>query len=410
MKIGLKKLYHYIAGNDDLYGFEHRVFNLTSFVITLFGIQATLLNYFLSLHIATVWLGILGTFVSAFLFYLARVKRWFTSATIFIYVIATIVVLGVMHFFNAAASGTMFYLLIMLLNIFLIIAKKHHQLWIYALIAGTIILLLLLEWFFPEWVIPYESASQRMGDFFSVLVYTLFFTMIVIVLFRRSYDREQNIVMEQKKQLEASWSLTKEKNQYIESLIHELHHRVKNNLQVVSGLLSLQSNRLRDETARVAMDEGRKRIDAMALIHQRLYMDKDLAAVDAEDYLNSLTWSLAGSYGYTNQHVHTDVNLPERSMHIDLMIPIGLIVNELVTNAFKHAFANTSKPQIKVSLSKNEDGSMELIIADNGTGFVITNDTGSFGMKLVSTLVDQLNGEMQMKQDNGTTYTIQIRA
>jgi two-component sensor histidine kinase/Tfp pilus assembly protein PilF len=202
-----------------------------------------------------------------------------------------------------------------------------------------------------------------------------------------------------------------QKNSQIETLIRELHHRVKNNLQVVSGLLSLQSSRLEDDKARQAMEEGRTRVDAMAMIHQKLYMDKDLAAVDIKDYLSNLSQSLANSFGYDEEHVHTKVELPHRSLDIDMAIPIGLIVNELVTNAFKHAFNATTNPRVDVSLEKKTDGTMLLRIADNGKGLATSIDTSrSFGMKLVHTLVEQINGNLQVAQDNGTVYSIQIRA
>ncbi|MET0393029.1 MAG: tetratricopeptide repeat protein [Chitinophagaceae bacterium] len=201
------------------------------------------------------------------------------------------------------------------------------------------------------------------------------------------------------------------KNSQIETLIRELHHRVKNNLQVVSGLLSLQSGRLEDDKARQAMEEGRARVDAMAMIHQKLYMDKDLAAVDIRDYLDNLSLSLASSFGYDRQHIQTTVAMPKQSLDIDTAIPIGLIVNELVTNAFKHAFRDTLDPRVNVSLERTNDGHMLLTIADNGRGVSVPADPSrSFGMKLVHTLVEQLNGTLQLQQDNGTAYRIQIRA
>lgn len=202
------------------------------------------------------------------------------------------------------------------------------------------------------------------------------------------------------------------KNSQIETLIRELHHRVKNNLQVVSGLLSLQSSRLEDDAARQAMEEGRTRVDAMAMIHQKLYMDNNLAAVNIKEYLENLSQSLANSFGYSLQHVQTSVQLPQPSLDVDRAIPIGLIVNELVTNAFKHAFTHTTAdPHIKVSLEERKEGGMELTIADNGKGLTGAADSSrSFGMKLVRTLVEQLNGTLQQKHDNGTVYSIQISA
>lgn len=409
----LKRVYHYIAGDNTTYRFEHRVFNLTSFVITLFCLQATLINYLLGLHWVTVWLSVLGTLISASLFYLSRVRKWFTPATIFIYITGTIVVLGSMHFYNGASYGTIIYLIIMLLNIFLLIAQRRHQLLIYSLLAGTALLLIVVEYFFPQLVVPYASIDQRLTDHLTVLVYSLFFTMLIIVLFRRSYDREQKMVLNQKRELEEAYRLTTEKNEYIESLVRELHHRVKNNLQIVSSLLSLQSNRLEDDKARMALEEGRTRVDAMAMIHQQLYMENDLAAVNIEDYLGTLTLSLAGSFGYNSGNIRTAVQLKNQSVDIDMAIPIGLIVNELVTNSFKHAFHGVADPKIIVSLQQLSDDRLILTIADNGNGLKSSealNKKTSFGMKLVNMLVDQLNGAMTIRENPGITFTIEIRA
>ncbi|HKZ65731.1 MAG TPA: sensor histidine kinase [Chitinophagaceae bacterium] len=207
--------------------------------------------------------------------------------------------------------------------------------------------------------------------------------------------------------------LLQQKNQQIETLIRELHHRVKNNLQVVSSLMSLQSNRMDDDKAKQALEEGKTRVDAMAMIHQKLYMDNELAAVDIADYLKTLSLSLANSFGFDNTNVKTTVELPDKSMDIDRAIPIGLIVNELVTNAFKHAFRDIEHPLIAISLTQTEEKAIELKVADNGKGLQPAADlkkSGSFGMKLVYTLVDQLNGELSIKQHQGTIFTIDIRA
>ncbi len=199
------------------------------------------------------------------------------------------------------------------------------------------------------------------------------------------------------------------KNEKIETLIKELHHRVKNNLQVVSGLLSLQSNRLEDEVAREAMDAGRSRVDAMALIHQKLYMEKDLASVDIKAYLENLSDSLALSFGYADNAIHTEIDLLKNEIDVDRAIPIGLIVNELVTNAFKHAFTQSDNAKVKVKLNEKIAGSLLLEISDNGKGYVKSEKQNhSFGMKLVQTLVEQLNGSLQQIQNEGTAYQIEI--
>ena len=221
-----------------------------------------------------------------------------------------------------------------------------------------------------------------------------------LVLYMRSYHLKKKTA-----------SALAEKNERIEVLIRELHHRVKNNLQVVSSLLSLQSNRLSSKAAREAMDEGRSRVDAMAMIHQRLYMNDDLAAVDMEEYLEKLSQSLASTFGFSDSTVETNVALKSPTMDIDMAVPIGLIVNELATNAFKHAFATVAEPRLRVSLDMQDEKTMNLRVADNGKGIAGTELDGkeqSFGMKLVQTLVKQLGATMEVTQRNGTIFDIRI--
>lgn len=377
-----------------------------------FGMQAAVINYLIGLHIITVWLAVSGAVVSAILFYFSRVRKWFTPTTIFVFTTATIFVLGGSYFYNGGSSSPVLYFFFVLLNIFLLIAARKHQFLIYGLLAGSILALLLLEYFFPKLVVPYSSFEERMVDHITLLIYCPLFSMVVIVLFRRSYDWEQEMVLKQKQKLEEVNRITTEKNEYIESLIRELHHRVKNNLQIVSGLLSLQSNRLQDDNARMALEEGKTRVDAIAMIHQKLYMDNALAAVDIKEYLGDLTSSLANSFGYNADCVQTQTDMVNPSMGIDLAIPIGLIVNELVTNSFKHAFHETAMPGIVVSLQERQEKLLELTVADNGKGLgdpEKLKNSDSFGMKLLRILVEQVNGAMTIRQNPGTAFIIEIR-
>ncbi len=198
------------------------------------------------------------------------------------------------------------------------------------------------------------------------------------------------------------------KNKQVETLVKELHHRVKNNLQVVSSLLNLQSNRIDDDVARDALEQGKNRVDAMAMIHQKLYMDEVGASINMMDYLQSLCLSLATSYGYDSHTINVTVILADNKFDIDKAIPVGLIVNELVTNAYKYAFVNTPNPLVTVSLTA-QGQVLTLSISDNGSGFntdAVKNKKGSFGMKLVNMLVGQLKGTLVTQQNNGAIFTI----
>lgn len=200
------------------------------------------------------------------------------------------------------------------------------------------------------------------------------------------------------------------KNQQVETLVRELHHRVKNNLQTVSGLLSLQSNRIQDDEIRQIMEEGKSRVEAMALIHQKLYLNNELASVNIEEYLHDLSNYLAGSFGHDAGIITTQVQLSDTVMDIDRAIPIGLIVNELITNAFKYAVKDIPDPEISLKLVE-QDNQLALEIADNGKGNTGgASGNGSFGLQLVTLLVQQLNGKMESFNHNGTHYRITLAA
>ena len=406
----LRKFYYTIAGTEQTFSFEQRIFNLSSFVLAVFSMQGTIFNSLLGLHPTTIILGITGALLTLLTFYLSRFRKLFNNALLTGFTFATIAVVGPLFFFNGASLGPTIYLMVMILTSLLIISPPGMQLFFYVMYAVSILGMLLLEFYNPNWIIPYATNAQRIADYAISLSYTLFFTALVIWLFRRSYDREQRTIMLQKKELEALYADAQERNSYIQSLIRELHHRVKNNLQVVSSLMSLQSNRIEDINAKNALEEGKTRVDAMAMIHQKLYVDHELAAVNMQEYLQQLTSSLAGSFGLSPTVVETTVKLPNPSMNIDRAVSIGLIVNELVTNACKHAFKNISHPKMYIQLHQYEN-ELQLTISDNGIGVKKTDELGSsFGLKLVRILVNQLDATMQVTNKDGTSYLIQMKA
>jgi len=194
-----------------------------------------------------------------------------------------------------------------------------------------------------------------------------------------------------------------------ELMLKEIHHRVKNNLQIISSLLSLQSSSIHDPTDVVLFGESVDRIRSMALIHDRLYKSPDLAGIEFREYIESLVTSLFHSYGRPAVSFSTDVQ--DVRLSIDTAIPFGLIINELVTNALKHAFPQGREGEIKVSLTPTRDGGVRLSVADTGIGIpahVDIEKTTSLGLQLVSILTHQLVGTIEIQREGGTTFSIII--
>jgi Amt family ammonium transporter len=198
-----------------------------------------------------------------------------------------------------------------------------------------------------------------------------------------------------------------------EVLLREIHHRVKNNMQVISSLLRLQSRNVKDEQQIEMLKESQNRIKAMALIHEKLYRSKDLANIDFNDYIKNLVNDLFISYKVSTGKITMKMNIEAVSFGIDTAIPCGLIVNELVSNSLKYAFPGGKDGEIKISLRTLEEGDIELIVSDNGVSIPKDLDfrnTESLGLRLITNLTEkQLQGKVELNRNKGTEFQIKFK-
>ncbi|MFH0797600.1 MAG: histidine kinase dimerization/phosphoacceptor domain -containing protein [Candidatus Omnitrophota bacterium] len=193
-----------------------------------------------------------------------------------------------------------------------------------------------------------------------------------------------------------------------EILLKEIHHRVKNNLQTVSGLLYLQSLHTKTEEALAILNDSRNRIRAMALIHEKLYQSKSYAQVDFGEYLKELAVELMDSCQVSPARIKVNVEAKGIFLGIDTAIPCGLITQELISNALKHAFPEKSDGEINLYLCR-EDRSFILVVRDNGVGFPEGLDfksTPSLGLQLVNKLVAQIGGSIELRNEERTEFRI----
>ena len=194
-----------------------------------------------------------------------------------------------------------------------------------------------------------------------------------------------------------------------EILLKEIHHRVKNNLQIVSSLFDLQSARSRDDQVIQLLRECRNRVSSMSLIHETLYQSNDLARVDFGQYVTTLLAQLFKSYGVSTRLITLDIDVDEGlSLGIDTAIPTGLIVNELASNALKYAFESTQSGRLAITLGKGDANQVSLCVADDGRGFPADIDFGkttTLGLRLVMSLVNQLRGTIALDRSAGTRFT-----
>lgn len=241
-------------------------------------------------------------------------------------------------------------------------------------------------------------------------------TIVILFLLERSnrirtesnrlLSQTNDTLNSQKTEIEKQRDVIEGQNNKNELLLKEIHHRVKNNLQTISSLLNLQSAHIQDASAKEAVQAGQHRVKSMALIHQKLYQRENLAGVEMKDYLTTLGESLLDTFGERAEAVTLAITMDEVELDVDTAVPIGLIVNELITNSLKYAFPDNTTGIISVCLIRNSAQKLELTVSDNGVGKTDNFDSKertSFGSRLIHLLSLQLNGKVTTDHSNGTS-------
>ncbi|MFP4642591.1 MAG: histidine kinase dimerization/phosphoacceptor domain -containing protein, partial [Dehalococcoidia bacterium] len=195
-----------------------------------------------------------------------------------------------------------------------------------------------------------------------------------------------------------------------ETLLREIHHRVKNNLQIVSSLLRRQGRQIQDATLKEMLKESENRVLSMSIIHEKLYRSESMAAINFNEFARSLSQGLLKSYGIANVALKTDIE--DIQLPIDTAIPCGLIVNELVSNSLKYAFPEGQGGEIEIGLHQMGDSEVELLVRDNGVGLpedIDIRNTESLGMHLVTLLGEkQLDGKVELDRSQGAEFRIRV--
>jgi two-component sensor histidine kinase len=212
---------------------------------------------------------------------------------------------------------------------------------------------------------------------------------------------------ENAQRLEAEEKLKKSYDEKV-ILLKEIHHRVKNNLQIIASLLNLQSRYITDESTLAAIRESQNRVKAMALVHEKLYRAEDIAHISLQEYIRFLGTGLFQFYGARIRGIQFMLEIHDVNVDIDAAIPIGLILNELISNSLKYAFPEGKTGEVFISVKK-EGHTLNVLFRDNGIGIPADlnwKDTQSLGLRLVTTLADQMNGTVELDRSNGTQFTL----
>ncbi len=194
-------------------------------------------------------------------------------------------------------------------------------------------------------------------------------------------------------------------------LLKEVHHRVKNNMAIISSFISLQSMNIKDEQVLSMLQSTENRVRSMALIHEYLYKSENLKDINVKRYVDELVSMLLGSYQFGADKLTTKIEIAQINLKLDILIPLGMIINEIISNALKYAYKNIDSPELSVTLAEGKKTELILTIADNGIGLPESskiNESDSIGFVLINSLVDQIHGTLSINREFGTKYQISV--
>lgn len=265
-----------------------------------------------------------------------------------------------------------------------------------------------------------NALSARWNNVQSLLLVACMFAMIMALVIGRNKRLIQQILLKQnelqasKQQLERTHKelretmLSKEEK---EVMIKEIHHRVKNNLQIVKSLIRFQMHTVSDEGINEKFNECVNRVSAMALVHEQTYLSKDLANIDVNGYLDQLTKDLIYAYNI-DMPIDMDVDIQVPTLTVDTLVPLGLLLNEVISNTFKHAFKGRDAGTITVHIRGSEESGLDILMGDNGVGLPDRSQWSnhqSLGMDLIHTLTEQLDGAIELDDGPGTLYRLRTK-
>lgn len=256
-----------------------------------------------------------------------------------------------------------------------------------------------------------EDSKQKTFRAYLLAGILMLLAVVVFLVLNNQYakKREQEL-SEVNKQIYSQNLIIEQSLKEKELLIKEIHHRVKNNLQIITSMLSLQIGKTLNKESSNILNEAKQRIASIALTHQMLYQKGNLSSVLLEDFLSKLIYQIESTLPDNNITLNIQLNTIETKVNIDTAIPLGLIVNEILTNCFKHAFPENKGGIITIT-SYLEDQGLTLKISDNGKGFDLSKlqqPTKSLGLELIEILAEQLNCKMEVLNKNGTTYVLKL--
>ena len=374
--------------------FKFTVYNIGKLALL---IHVVLILFFYMVKVPEmVGYNIISTLFFVLLMYLIR--KEYNVRLIFLIASVEVVLHACLATYYIGIESNFIFLIFVLPSVFLL--NPYWKTWqSYAYFLSIGVVYSLNSFYFRESPSKYQLDEQVIFYTGMVLVMIVGFMIFLVVFY---YSK---LVYVNDKSIREANKILYAKNEEKRLIIKEIHHRIKNNLQVVISLLRLQASKIDDKNVVEMFKSSQKRIFSMALLHESLLKEYTLELINAQEYFKRLVENLIDSYS-VNKKIDVELDIENVELGMQTLTPLGLIVNEVITNSLKYAFANTNDAQITISLHKKNKQQYLLQISDNGLGIDTEKESKGLGTKLISIFVKQLNGTTEVFSDNGTHYKI----
>ncbi len=387
-----------ISGSLSSYSLKHRVFNIFLFSGTLIGALDWVITGLISLK-DPVSLHAISVGFLLICYYFGRAKKVFTPIFITIAAIGIITILSAALILNEGSESKVLPAMICSFTVFFVSTESRLTMLVVAMHVIGLILSVSLSFFYPEWTINYYNGSARLVD-------NIFFLLMLVVLLYIVLSVIRDMVTHERRSLRNKDIYLNQQNLLIQDLLKELNHRVKNNLQVISALLSLQAYRAQNPEAVLALNEGRSRLESMALLHKKLYQDNFFNQIALAEYIDDLVVHVLG-----DQNVCVKRSIEDIMLTADQAIPLGLILNEVFTNIKKRL--NDQDPDSMILIkTKFDSQNVRICIKDNSQHNIqqfFDTEQPNVGKELIEMLVSQLDGSCKIKLNKQGELEIRIK-
>ncbi|PCJ01442.1 MAG: hypothetical protein COB15_00530 [Flavobacteriales bacterium] len=377
-------------------------------------VSAALMGVLTNVYIATIFLfvdiyealfsPVIGFIIFLVCFFLLK-KDKIDAEKSFLSVAYIVIVEVFVHTYFLGWESGFYYFMFLLPIVFLL--NANWKLFTIVLFNSSVLIATIVLWW---WFKDGESfISEDISSYINIInmAGTGLIVFVIMIYYKRTVLEKDVALISANRELKRKNKKIVGQHQNLEILLKEVHHRVKNNLQIISSLMSLQKDTIENKEAIVVLSDSKRRVEAIALIHQKLYQDEKFNSVDFKSYIEEIL----SSQQIMNATLKCIIESPEVVLSLDTSVPLGLIISEMIANSVKHAFKGVDSPELKVVLTEVDRG-YELLIKDNGVGLpdgFDINNPSSLGTEIISALTMQIGATVECFNDNGAGFKISFQ-